>query len=353
MSPWKIVCLLAFLLLVGLAGWGGERGWAWATGRFGSPGDVDTLEDVALVRSGGGLRFGEPEYRVQSKATTIRHEFPFTNESSSSITITKVRTSCGRCSSGKPVRDVCAPGERGVIVLEVDAQGQAAGPKGYSATVEYLDPEPREARLSLVVDYEPEVEIIPSALTLTLTAGKTATGRFRIFDSRAEPFRSKRFTTSMKAVRVTAVGQEGGRTIQEFEVAVDDSRELPLGRTTAHIVIHSEGGDSQARSLPVTVEKVPRVRVAPSPLYLKRTAGEGAAGKIVVTDVEGEEVALEKVEASGGAVQVSFDREARPRPIIAVQTRNAAEVRFPITIRITVVRPCRQEVVVTIAGLSS
>jgi Protein of unknown function (DUF1573) len=355
MSPWKIAFGLIGLLFAGLIAWAGERGWAWATGRAGPPDGVDTLADVAPARPEGGLRFAESEVRIETKSPTaaIRQEFPFTNTGAFPVRITKVRTSCARCSSGKPTRDVYASGEHGVIVLEVDASGQPAGPKPYLATVEYRDPEPREARLILVVDYEPEVQVVPSTMTLTLTAGKSATGRFRIIDSRAGPFISKRFTTSAKSLRVTAEDQGREGPVQEFEVSVRDTADLPFGQTVAHVTIREARNESQSWTLPVTVEKVPRIRAAPSPLYLKGTAGGGAEGKIIVTDVEGEEIVIEKVEVVGDKVEVRFDREARLRPIIVLQSRNAADVRFPITVRISVERPCRQAVIVTIAGLSS
>ncbi|MBY0231887.1 MAG: DUF1573 domain-containing protein, partial [Gemmataceae bacterium] len=276
--------------------------------------------------------------------------FAFVNEGKAAVTIKKVRTSCS-CSAGKLERDRILPGEKGEVVLEVDARGQAAGPKSYSATVEY-DAEPRQTQLVLVVHYEPDVLVVPSELSLTLMAGKSASARFRMIDTRPEPFVPARAEASASFLGIEALPQEkgtAGRGRHEYEVTVRDGDGLPFGKSQATVAVHAK--DGTAWTLPVAVEKLHRVRFAPSSVWLKRRPDGSAEARVLVSDTEDEAVVIES--ATAREVEAVFAKEPRPRQLVTLRAKSADTLRFPLTLKLAVVRPCRQEAEIVIAGLSS
>jgi hypothetical protein len=246
-------------------------------------------------------------------------------------------------------------GETGVVTLSADTRGQLVGQKAYVADVEYQGDASGEARLALVVDNQPDVQVVPATLALTLIAGKNVKGLIRIIDSRADsiPLPDVEVVpgvAGITALRRSELGNRPGR--YEVEIMARDSAALPLGRTQATITVRAVGRP-ETWSVPVTIEKVPRIRVAPATVYLRRTPDGGAEGSFVVTDREGEDVVISGVEVAGEGFGVAYPRGKGAQHVVSVRARRAADVQVPVVVRLRMVSPCRQETVVTIAGLSS
>jgi hypothetical protein len=182
--------------------------------------------------------------------------FPFRNNGPGVVELLEARPGCG-CLKSRLEQPRLAPGESGLLSLEIDTLGQAAGPHTWQLTVVYRDGEQRrEQVLQMTADVFTEVSVQPAAVTLF--AQGPLTHELTLTDLRPQPLLIVQVETTSTHLRAHAGPFHKdlfGHFTSKIQVEVDGS--LPPGRHDETVIIHTD--DPLYREIKVAVSVVKRV----------------------------------------------------------------------------------------------
>lgn len=191
-----------------------------------------------------------------SEQVTAR--FAFTNMSSRPVKIREYQPSCG-CLQPRLLKKEYQSSESGEFLLRVQTANEAPGPKEYTLTVKYDDPEPREVVLLFRVTLpDNQVTVRPRALIFYQLSDTPTTQEIIVSDRRPLPLRLEGVTCSADFASVdvgeTDVDENGHRRMRVLVTAKGD---IPTGRHRALVKIFTNDATYQELKVPLIIEKRP------------------------------------------------------------------------------------------------
>ena len=181
--------------------------------------------------------------------------FRFTNFSDRPVKITELKTSCG-CLKPHLEKREYAPGETGQFFVHVSTAGEQPGPREYTITVDYEDPEPQSVDLTFSMVLPPkQVYISPRALLLYVFGEESTEREVVISDNRDRPCKVTAVETSAEFLTARIgevdIDNEGvQKTVIKVNVAP-----VALGRHQAVVRVRTDDPRFPAITVPVHVHR--------------------------------------------------------------------------------------------------
>jgi len=151
----------------------------------------------------------------------IRAYFDFTNTGDQPLTISELVPSCG-CLSPQLRADqkVYRPGQHGRFYVTMQTANEEPGPHGYTVTVKYNDPQPREETVQFrLVLPEVKVSVEPVELAFYQLSGDDSEALVRVGDRRGQPLEVLTADCTLEGVTVAVL---------PVETAEDGQRKVPI-----------------------------------------------------------------------------------------------------------------------------
>jgi Protein of unknown function (DUF1573) len=222
----------------------------------------------------GSLVFAEVQHdfgRVRDDRP-VEWKFTFTNRATTPVTITQVRTSCG-CTTTALAKKSYGPGESGEISASFNPANRQ-GKERKTIKVATDDAQAGEIELAILVEVIPRIGIEPAAVFLgelrfdapvpaNLVRPFTITSRVPAFEIKGAKIDDPRFT--MKALDPVPAEADGDK-ITRYPYEVSLAGNLPLGRHQTMLRIATNDATRKEITVPVIVESVGDLRIAPSPM---------------------------------------------------------------------------------------
>ena len=202
-------------------------------------------------------------------------QFDFANCGKKALEVVEVRPGCG-CLKPRLDQRSFTPGQRGMLPLEVQTLGQAAGPHTWHLTVHYREggsDQIREQALEVNATVVTEVSVQPAALTLVTEGGLSQ--EITVTDLRAAPLKIVGVKSTSAQVQVEA-GDFAKDANGNFssKITVQASADLEPGRHDEFLVIHTDDPQYGEFKIPVTVVKqvTRRITAMPAEVLLHSSA---------------------------------------------------------------------------------
>jgi hypothetical protein len=235
---------------------------------------------------------------IRSSAPVTCH-FSFVNNSTGPAEIVEVRPGCG-CLQSRLDKMSLAPGERGVVTLDIRTLGQPAGPHTWTLSVfSKAGERVIEQILKITADVITEVTIQPAAVTLVTRA--TRTEELLLTDRRSEPLAIVQVETTTPWLRAQAspmtVSDSLGCFISRIHVEIAES--CPLGRHDETVVIHTSDMLYGELKIAFTVVKLEGKDITATPSEVNLAEGSRF---VRLTDLHDRPVVVKSVEADDPAI---------------------------------------------------
>ncbi len=200
--------------------------------------------------------------------------FRFTNQSDRKVTITSLLPSCG-CLKPRLDKLEYAPGETGQFVVQVATAGEKPGPRDYTITVRYLDPEPQSVVLTFRLELPPRQVYVSPRAVLVYQFGEESTAKdIIVSDNRLTPLTVT--GVECQADFVTAAVKEtktDGEGVQQTRIEVNVAS-VPLGSYRTLVKIHTDDAKFPVLYIPLQVHRQP-----PLPGIRKTSKRQGPRNK--------------------------------------------------------------------------
>jgi hypothetical protein len=314
---------------------------------------------IILVGFGGRparaeLRFDQPVVNAGETKAGIRlvHRFGFRNAGSEPAQITETRVSCG-CLTPRLEQGIYRPGERGVLRLEVNTLGEPAGPHAWTVQVRYrCGNRYQEIPLRLTARIITEISVRPAALTI-YPAG-AAHHDITLTDFRTKPLAITAIDSTSPKLTPRLMGKtrdNEGNPVQPIRIEV--AEDFPEGRHRETVTLYTDDARYRELTIPVTVVKGPRQRLAALPDQVKLTAAPGAplpSQMIRLRDSNNETVEVERVVADHPAITYRW----APGPStmatlkILVDHRRITGGRLNSAVHVHLRKPVRETVTISV-----
>jgi len=188
----------------------------------------------------------------------VRANFLFRHRGSQPVKILEMTPSCG-CLQPRLRQTEYQPGDMDALVLRVQPANEAPGKHEYTVDVKYLDPEPREARLTFRVELpEKGISIVPPAVMVYQFGERETVQQIRITDTRDESWKVMGVSVSLPFVDVT-IGQqsrtEHGVLEQLLEATV--AAKVPPGRHRGLIRVFTDSPHYPELRVPLMIQGPP------------------------------------------------------------------------------------------------
>jgi Protein of unknown function (DUF1573) len=218
----------------------------------GQVGSTATPSSASLRFETTSLQLGE----VRS-GLPLGCQFAFDNAGPGAVQLMEARPGCG-CLKPRLTERMLAPGQRGVLPLELQTLGQPAGPHTWQMTLLYKDGErSREQLLQVSALVVNEVNIQPAALTLF--AEGALSHDITLTDLRPEPLQIVSVDTTAPFLEAKA-GPLNKDSFGNFScrIKIETVGKPPVGRHDEVLVIHTNDPLYREFKVPITVvKKVP------------------------------------------------------------------------------------------------
>lgn len=188
----------------------------------------------------------------------VRANFLFRHRGSQPVKIVELTPSCG-CLQPRLRKTEYEPGEMDALVLRVLPANESPGKHEYTVDVKYLDPEPREARLTFRVELpEKGISITPPAVMVYQFSDRATIQPIRITDTRAESWKVLGTSASLPFVTVevgTQTRTNEGVLEQPIEVTV--AAKIPSGKHRGLIRVFTDNPQYPELRIPLMVQGPP------------------------------------------------------------------------------------------------
>ena len=229
----------------------------------------------------GQVRIGPP----------LTQTFRLTNVGQQPLTIAGVTATCG-CLTPKLDRTTLAPNESATLNVEVNTLSQPAGQVAWITRVGWrTDSGSGELSLTLKANLIAEVRVEPAAMAFQVR--RTRSVELTITDTRARPFRITATGSTLPQV-TTELLPTNDKSIQRIRVTA--SADGPAGVQSAVAWFTTDDPLYPQIRVPVTLNIPVKTRVSASPSVLFL---DGASGRILLHDREGQPVQIERIEVEG------------------------------------------------------
>jgi len=199
------------------------------------------------------------DYGAVIPTEEVRTHFGFVNNSERLVTIDRLDSSCGclqpQLAAGSQQLD---PGERGEFLLRVQTANQSVGPKEYSVTVHYRDPEPQQTTVRFRVTLpDNQVVVRPRAVMIYLTDDSPMLQSAEVVDRRKRKLEITRIESHPpELAEVTHVATEDDdEGHRHYRLQVSVPADLPQGNHRGTVWIHTNDPAYQRLRLPLALQK--------------------------------------------------------------------------------------------------
>jgi hypothetical protein len=274
--------------------------------------DLDSWVSLVLIfavwspKARADLHFPQPSAGVGEVRTgkPLIHRFNFINTGPDMVEIIDTRADCG-CMTPRLEKRVFQPAEQGTLVLEINTLSQSSGPHTWRVHVGYRAGNRQgEAALQLTAQVVTEISVRPAALTIF--TGSATNYDILVTDVRPHPLAIREVRTSSPKLTGRVAGDErnaGGQVVRK--VRVELAGDCPDGRHAVRVTIFTDDPGYPELTVPVTIVKQARQRIAASPSQVTflTSPGQAVPARIVlVRDRDNQEVVVDKVETDHPAV---------------------------------------------------
>lgn len=187
----------------------------------------------------------------------VKGFFRFTNLSDRAVKVTSFRPSCGCLQPRLEKRDY-APGEVGQFDVKVATAGEAPGPREYTITLDYEDPDPQSVVLTFRLELPPrQIYLSPRAVMVYQFGNEPVTKDIIVTDNRHNTAKVTAVESQAKFVTAeiveTKTDQDGiQNTIIKVNVLGVDS-----GTHNTVLKIHTDDPAFPVLNVPVRVYRQP------------------------------------------------------------------------------------------------
>ena len=183
--------------------------------------------------------------------------FRFTNFSDRNVTVTSLLPSCG-CLKPQLDKLEYAPGETGQFWVSVATAGEQPGPREFTITVRYLDPDPQTVVLTFSLELPArQVYVNPRALLVYQLSEESTSKEIVVSDNRLDPLTITGVECKADFVTAelgeTATDEEG---VQQTRINVKVAP-VPLGSYNALVRIHTDDAKFPVLYIPLRVHRQP------------------------------------------------------------------------------------------------
>lgn len=327
---------------------------AHAEGRDGGP----VTASPSNQKEEGELQFQTREIDLGIVKEATQCEFRYANRSSQTIRLLHIKPSCN-CTATIPDKRVLEPGESGCITIKVNPRQEQVGRHAYAVDLEYQGSRLHQTRLRLLFQNYPEV-VVPERVSLRSLPGKTATARFVLIDYRDRPLKINTITTSSPNLQARVV-EESSSYLPGWHFAVEVScanKDFAPGASTETIVLRTTDLARETILVHAVIERVHRVRAAPSTLYLTAAQdnSEAQTGKIYYDDTEGELLDFQSITPSHESLRCVAESGSSPTRRIVRVDLDAGRLPAnhpPLLVRVMFRSPVAEELCITVVPRGS
>lgn len=185
----------------------------------------------------------------------VRANFLFRHRGAQPVKIVELIPSCG-CLQPKLTQTEYQPGEMDALVLRVQPANEAPGKHEYTVDVKYLDPEPRETRVTFRVELpEKGISITPPAVMVYQFSDQETVQPIMITDTRGESWSVAGTSINLPFVDVTVdkpLRTEDGTFQQPIKVTV--AARVPTGRHRGLIRIVTTSPQYPELKIPLMIQ---------------------------------------------------------------------------------------------------
>jgi len=283
---------------------------------------------------------------------SLSHRFALVNNGTETVEILDIQPSCG-CLTPRVTRRVFAPGERGLVLLVMNAWSQDAGLQSWRASVRYREGhEDHELTLQVAATIVTQVSVRPPALVLYTTSA--IEHELTLTDRRATPMNVTAVQATSRHLR-TRLGDwqrnDEGHSVRA--IALEVLPEFPEGRHEETIQIFTSDPEYRELRIPVTIVKRPRQTVSASPdaVSLSTAVSEPIPSRVVLLrSAEDQAVVVERVECDSAAVSCETAAGPGLRATLKIQI-DRAKVNgdaLQASVRVVMRQPAGQTVTVPV-----
>jgi hypothetical protein len=188
-------------------------------------------------------------------AAEIEAKFFFRHRGHRTVKILELKPSCG-CLQPRLHKTEYNPGEGDGLTLRIQPANEAPGKHEYTVDIKYLDPEPRETRLTFRVQLpEKGISITPPALMVFQFGSKETVQQIRITDTRDEDWKVMGVTVTLPFVKVSVgepVRTESGALEVPLEATV--AATVPPGRRRGLITVFTDNQQYPELKIPLMIQ---------------------------------------------------------------------------------------------------
>lgn len=188
-------------------------------------------------------------------AAEIRANFLFRHRGHHTVKILELTPSCG-CLQPRLQKKEYAPGDVDGLVLRVQPANEAPGKHEYTVDIKYLDPEPRETRVTFRVKLpEKGISITPPALMVYQFSDRETVQPILITDTRDENWKVVGVSVSLPFVNVSVgepVRAESGALEVPLEATV--AAKVPSGRHRGLVTVFTDNQQYPELKIPLMIQ---------------------------------------------------------------------------------------------------
>jgi hypothetical protein len=185
----------------------------------------------------------------------VRANFVFRHRGSQPVKILELTPSCG-CLQPRLRKMDYDPGDVDALVLRVQPANEAPGKHEYTVDIKYLDPEPRQTRVTFRVQLpEKGISVTPPAVMVYQFSERETVVPIRITDTRGESWSVLGVSVTLPYVNVAAgdpVRSEDGVFEQPLQVSV--AAKVPAGRHRGLITVYTDNQQYPELKIPLMIQ---------------------------------------------------------------------------------------------------
>jgi hypothetical protein len=193
----------------------------------------------------------------------VNGRFRFTNQSGHPVKVTSLRPSCGCLQPRLEKRDY-APGDTGEFDVNVATAGEMPGPREYTITMDYEDPNPQSVNLTFRLELpERQIYINPRAVLVYQFGDEPVTRDIVVMDNRQSPATVTAIESREKFVSAVLAGTEINQdAVQSTTIKVTIAG-VSAGNHGTTLKIHTDDPQFPVLNVPVRVQRQPPISPGP------------------------------------------------------------------------------------------
>jgi hypothetical protein len=232
------------------------------------------------------------------------------NASRHAVAVIDVKSSCG-CLAPTLTPQALAPGQVGVLTLQINTLSSHAGPQGWRVVISLAEAGALH-RAEFVIQAVVVQEIVVEPSSITVYGGRRSTEHtIRIVDQRATPLEVRSAESSSPLILLGALPETTGAPAGgELKLTIREG--FAEGRHDERVTLYTNDLEYPMLQIPITVIRRSSARfIASPPNVVLNRAGDfaQAAKRVVIRDTKGEELRIERIESLSDFLEVQVERQ--------------------------------------------